>query len=87
MAFGSLHFDGVAYLEGIDVLGEDASTGKFGVCVGAVDFDYEGYGAGCFVSGYGGVTPFCVCICVYMWGLQWERVVIVQKSVRNKDET
>lgn len=57
MAFGSLHFDGVAYLEGIDVLGEDASTGKFGVCVGAVDFDYEGYGAGCFVSGYGGVTP------------------------------
>ena len=65
MAFGSLHFDGVAYLEGIDVLGEDASTGEFGVCVGAVDFGYEGYGAGCFAGwGHWRVSPIVGRLCI-----------------------
>ena len=26
--------------------------------IGAVYFDYKGYGSGSFVSGYGGVAPF-----------------------------
>ena len=75
MAFGSLHFDGVAYLEGIDVLGEDASTGKFGVCVGAVDFDYEGYGAGCFAGwGHWRVSPIVGSLCIVVSigvGVSW----------------